>query len=165
MKKMFKLVVFLTGFFTIFVFNFSTLQAELIGPTRSLKATAEGHGQLTVFSEPPGLSVKLDGIFVGQTPIRIKALDTGAHQLQVAESVTEIYVEPGQTFHISLFKNKFIQFQAAKKEALEPSGAEKTSTSETAAPEPSPQQLRTKEKNRKAWERWMLFVNGSSGHF
>jgi len=165
MKKMFKLMVFLTGFFTIFVFNFSALQAELIGPTRSLKSTAEDPGQLTVFSEPPGLSIKLDGTLVGQTPMQIKAVDPGAHQLQVRESVTEIYVEPGQTFHISLFKNKFIQFQVAKKEELEPSGAEKTSTSETSAPEPSSQQLRTKEKNRKAWKRWMLFVNGSSSHF
>ena len=163
MKKMFKLVVFLTGFFTIFVFNFSALQAELIGPTRSLKSTAEDPGQLTVFSEPPGLSIKLDGTLVGQTPMRIKAVDPGAHQLQVRESVTEIYVEPGQTFHISLFKNKFIQFQVAKKEA---SGAGKTLTSETPAPpKPSSENLRTKKENRKAWERWMLFVNGSANHF
>ena len=165
MKKMLKLVVFLTGFFTLFVFNFSAPQAELLEPTRSLKATGGDTGQLTVFSEPPGLRVKLNGTLVGQTPMRIKAVDPGTHQLQVRESVTEIYIGPGQTFHISLFKNKFIQFQIAKKEAVEPSGAEKTSTSETWAPEPSSEQLRTKEENRKAWERWMLFVNGSSRHF
>ena len=165
MKKMYKLVVFLTGFFTIIFLNFSALQAGLIEPTRSLKATAEDPGQLTVFSEPPGLSIKLDGTFVGQTPMRINAVDPGTHQLQVGKSVTEIHVEPGQTFHISLFKNKFIQFQVAKKEALEPAGAGKTLTSPTAAPEPSSEHLRTKEENRKAWERWMLFVNGSSNHF
>lgn len=165
MKKMFKLVVFLTGFFTLFVFNFSAPQAELLEPTRSLKATAEYTGQLTVFSEPPGLRVKLNGTLVGQTPMRIKAVDPGIHQLQVRESVTEIYIGPGQTFHISLFKNKFIQFQVAKKDAAEPSGAGKTLSPETSAPEPSSQNLRTKEKNHKAWERWMLFVNGSKNHF
>jgi hypothetical protein len=92
----------------------------LIAPTRSLKATAEDPGQLTVFSEPPGLNIKLDGKFVGQTPMRIKAVDPGTHQLQVGESVTDIYLEPGQPFHISLFKNKFIQFQVAKKKHQKP---------------------------------------------
>lgn len=162
MKKMYKLMAILTGFFTIIVLNFSALQAGLIEPTRSLKATAEDPGELTVFSEPPGLNIKLDGKFVGQTPMRINAVDPGAHQLQVGESVTEIYVEPGQPFHISLFKNKFIQFQVAKKETSE---AGKTFASETQAPKPSSGYLRTKEENRKAWERWMLFVNGSSNHF
>jgi hypothetical protein len=162
MKKMYKLAVFLTGFFTIIVLNFSALQAGLIEPTRSLKATAEDPGQLTVFSEPPGLNIKLDGKFVGQTPMRINRVDAGIHQLQVGESVTEIYVKPGQPFHISLFKNKFIQFQVAKKEA---SGAGKELTAETPAPQPSSGHLKTKEENRKAWERWMLFVNGSSNHF
>jgi hypothetical protein len=165
MKKMYKLVVFLTGFFTIIVLNFSTLQAGLIEPTRSLKATAEDPGQLTIFSEPPGLNIKLDGTSVGQTPMRINAVDPGNHQLQVGESVTEIDIEPGQSFHISLFKSKFVRFQVTKKEASETSGVGNTLTSETAAPDPSSEHLRTKEENRKAWERWMLFVNGSSKHF
>jgi len=162
MKKMYKLALFLTGFFTIIVLNFSAVQAGLIEPTRSLKATAENPGQLTVFSEPRGLNIKLDGKSVGQTPMRINAVDPGTHQLQVGESVTGIYVEPGQPFHISLFKNKFIQFQVAKKEASE---AGKTLTSETPAPERSSEHLKTKKENRRAWERWMLFVNGSSKHF
>ena len=165
MKKMYKLLVYLTSFFTIIFFNFSALQAELIEPTRSLKATAEDPGNLTVFSEPPGLSIKLDGTFVGQTPMRINAVDPGTHQLQVGKSVTDIYIEPGQTFHISLFKNDFIQLQVAKKEALEPSDTKKRLTSPTPASQSSSKHLRTKEENRKAWERWMLFVNGSSNHF
>lgn len=165
MKKMYKIAVFLTGFFSIIVLNFSALQAGLIEPSRSLKAAAEDPAQLTVFSEPPGLSIKLDGTFVGQTPMRMNAVDPGTHQLKVGDSATEIYVEPGQAFHISLFKNKFIQFQVAKKEASEPSGAGKTSTSKIPAPQPSAEHLRTKEENRKAWERWMQFVDGSLKHF
>jgi hypothetical protein len=162
MKKMHKLGIFLTGFFTIIVVNYSTLQAELIEPSRPLKSTAEDTGQLTVFSEPPGLNIKLDGALVGQTPMRMNAVDAGTHQLKVGESVTEIEVIPGQAFHISLFKNRFIQFQVARKKVSE---AGKISTPATAVPEPSVENLRTKEENRKAWERWMLFVNGSSNHF
>ena len=165
MKKYFELIVLLTVFFTIFVFNFATLQAELIEPSRSLKTTAEGPGRLTVFSEPPGLTVKLDGITVGQTPTRIKEVEPGIHQLQVSESVTEIYMEPGKTFHISLFRNRFIQFQVEKKEPLEPSGAKNLTTPQTSAPKPSSLQLRTEKENREAWERWMRFVNGSAKHF
>ena len=46
MKKMFKIMAILTGFFTIIVLNFSALQAGLIEPTQSLKATAEDPGQI-----------------------------------------------------------------------------------------------------------------------
>jgi hypothetical protein len=162
MKKMHRLVVFLAGFFTIIMLNYSTLQAELIEPSRSLKSTAEDPGQLTVFSEPQGLDIELDGTFIGQTPMRMNAVDAGTHQLQVGESITEIKVKPGQAFHISLFKNRFIRFQVARKEASE---AGKISTPATVTPEPSAEHLRTKEENRKAWERWMRFVNGSSNHF
>ena len=162
MKKMRTLLVFLTGFFTIIVLNYSALQAELIEPSRSLKSTAEDTGQLTVFSEPPGLNIKLDGTLIGQTPMRVNAVDAGTHQLQVGKSSTEIKVKPGQAFHISLFKNRFIQFQVARKEASE---AGKIATPAPVAPQPSAENLRTKEENRKAWQRWMNFVNGSSNHF
>jgi hypothetical protein len=138
------------------------LQAELIEPSRSLKSTAEETSELTVFSEPPGLNIKLDGTLIGQTPMRINAVDAGTHQLQVGQSSTEIKVKPGQAFHISLFKNRFIRFQVARKEAPE---AKKKSPPTSVAPAPSAENLRIKEENRKAWERWMNFVNGSSNHF
>ena len=165
MKKIYKLMVLLTGFFAIIFLNFSAPQAGLIEPTQSLKSAAEGPAQLTVFSEPPGLSIKLDGKFVGQTPMRIDVVNPGSHELKVGESVTEIYVAPGQTYHISLFKKKFIQFQVAKKNAGAPSDTGNTSATNTPAPEPSPEYLRTKKENRKAWERWMQFVDGSQRHF
>ena len=44
MKKIYKLALFLTGFFTIIVFNLSSLQAGLIEPTRSLKAKKKEAG-------------------------------------------------------------------------------------------------------------------------
>jgi hypothetical protein len=165
MKRFSKIMVILTGFFAISLFNSAVLQAELIEPTRTLKKTPEDPGQLTVFSEPPGLVVKIDGTPVGQTPLRIQEVAPGAHRLQVRESVTEIYLEPGVTFHISLFKNKFVQFQVVKKEPVKRSEANEYPKTETWAPGSSPEQLKTKEEGRKAWERWVQFVNGSSRHF
>ncbi len=165
MRQLFQIMAILTGFFAISFVNSAVLQAELIEPTRTLKKTPDAPGQLTIFSEPPGLVVKIDQTPVGQTPLRIKEIAPGTHRLQVSDSATEIHLEPGMTFHISLFKNKFIQFQAVKKEPMEPTEAEPYPKTATWAPEPSPEQLKTKENNRKAWDRWVQFVNGSSRHF
>ncbi len=165
MKKYSKIMVILTCFFAISLFNSAGLQAELIEPTRTLKKTSEDPGKLTVFSEPPGLTVKIDGTPVGKTPLRIQEIAPGGHRLQIKDSITEINLEPGMTFHISLFRNKFIQFQVAKKESGQPSESDPNPKNETWAPKPSPGQLKTKEQNRKAWDRWVRFVNGTTGHF
>ena len=165
MKNILKILVILTGFFVISLCNSAVLQAEKIEPTRTLKKTSEEPGQLTVFSEPPGLAVKIDGTPVGQTPMRIQEVAPGSHRLQVSNSVTEINLEPGRAFHISLFRNKFIQFQVMKKEPIHQSESQPDPKTATWAPELSPEQLKTKEQNHKAWERWVHFVNGSSRHF
>ena len=72
MKKFSKIMVILTGFFAISLFNSAVLNAEMIEPTRTLKKTSADPGQLTVFSEPPGQVVKIDGAPVGKTPLRIQ---------------------------------------------------------------------------------------------
>ena len=165
MKRFLKLMILLTGYFTLFLLNPGVPQSELIEPTRTLQGTNEGTGQLTVFSEPPGLPVKLNGKLIGQTPTRVQEINSGFYQLQVRESAVEIYIKPGKVFHISLFKDKFIKFQVAKKKSEKQPTAEKFPKSETWTPQPSPEEIRTKEQNRQAWERWMQFVNGSSKHF
>ena len=165
MKKYPKIMVIITGFFAISLFSSAGLQAELIEPTRTLKKTSEEPGQLTVFSEPPGLAVKINGTPVGQTPLRIQEVAPGTHRLQIRGSITEINLEPGMTFHISLFRNKFIQFQVAKKESGQTSETNPNPRTETWAPKASPEQLKIKEQNRKVWDRWVRFVNGSSRHF
>ena len=142
-----------------------TSTAELIEPSRSLKSASGGPGQLTIFSEPPGMEVKLDGTSVGSAPIRIKTLNPGVHRLQVGESATEITIESDQTLHISLFRNRFIQFQVTENQRAPASAAGGPSKTERRIPETSSQQIRVKEENRKAWERWMQFVDGRSKHF
>ena len=165
MKIYLKRIVFGVVFFAVFGFNLVVPQAELIEPSRSLKTASGGPGHLTVFSEPPGLDVKLDGASIGSAPIRVKALEPGIHRLQVGDSVTDIYIEPGQTFHISLFRNRFIKFEVAQQEAAASPDTNELSAVEQLGSEASPQQYKRKEENRKAWERWMQFVNGSSRHF
>lgn len=165
MKNFSKKMVILTALVAIFLIISTGLKAELIEPTRTLSKTPDDPGQLTVFSEPPGLGVKIDGTPVGQTPLRIQEVAPGTHRLQIRNSVTEIDLEPGMTFHVSLFRNKFIKFQVEKKETGQTSETHPSQKTETWSPEPSPEQVKTKEQNRKAWERWVQFVNGSSRHF
>ena len=147
------------------MFRLAPLPAELIEPSRTLKSATGGPGQLTVFSEPPDLLVKLDGTPVGQTPVRLQEVNPGNHQLQVKQSVTEITIESGKTFHISLFRGKFIRFEVAEEESLGASEGNALPESEIPAQQTSPEHSRIKKENRKAWERWMQFVNGSQNHF
>lgn len=165
MRGLLKSMVFLLGFLVIFLLNLVVPQAELIEPTRNLKGSAEAQSRLTVYSEPPGLAVKLDGAPVGQTPMRIQKVEPGIHRLQVRESVAEIYVEPGKTVHISLFKNEFIHFSVTEKEPLRPPENKTPSQDKSWTPKPSAEEIRTKAENRAAMERWMRFVNGTSRFF
>ena len=150
---------------TFFGFSWVVSHAELIEPSRTLKASSGNPGHLTVFSEPPGQIVKLDGVNVGAAPIRIKALDPGPHNLQVGKSATEIYIEPDKTFHISLFRERFIQFQVAREGSITPSSTDASSSVKKHSSKQPTQQFRTNEANRKAWQRWMRFIDGSLNHF
>ena len=151
---------------SFFGFSWIDSQAELIEPSRSLKPSSSGNpGHLTVFNEPPDLNVKLDGISIGTAPIRIKALDPGPHNLQVGESTTEIYIESDQTFHISLFRDRFIQFQVGSEKPITSPRTDASTSIEKHVSGQPPQQFRTKEADRKAWQRWMRFVDGSLNHF
>ena len=165
MKTYLKLTVFFVVFCTFFGFNLVSLQAEKIEPSRSLKSQSGGPGRLTVFSEPPGQDVKLDGVSVGPAPVRIKSVEPGIHQLQVGKSVTEIYIAPDQTFHISLFRNRFIQFEVASEQGSATAGTDDSSKLERHTSEAPPSRFSTEAKNRDAWYRWMRFVNGTTKHF
>ena len=165
MKKYSKKTAFIVMLICIIGFAWVTVQAELIEPSRSLKSTSGGPGSLTVFSEPPGQDVKLDGSSVGSTPIRLKTLDPGIHRLQVGGAATEIYIEAGQTFHISLFRDRFIKLDVTQNQAAASTDTGGTSAVDRRTSQEPPQQFSTSEENRKAWKRWMQFVDGTSKHF
>jgi len=115
MKKLTKItIVFVFGFAFLLVYS-PAWSSELIKPTRALDSTGEKPGKLSVFSEPPGLEVRLEGTIVGNTPILLDEVEPGSHRLRVKDSETDISIEPGKTLQISLYKDKFILIPATDK--------------------------------------------------
>jgi hypothetical protein len=87
----------------------STFSSELLEPTRTLRSASEAPGQLSVFSEPPELPVRMDGREIGVTPIVGFKVEAGVHELTVTGVTKEIYILPGQSLKLSLHKNTFIE--------------------------------------------------------
>ena len=104
-------------FLLLLIANLSAA-ADLIGPSRTLKTAANEPANLDVLSEPPNLDVTLDDTFIGKTPIFLPDVKPGTYQLRVRDSETTIYVEPGSTLRISLFKGEFINIPVKKAEPV-----------------------------------------------
>ncbi|WP_048149161.1 PEGA domain-containing protein [Palaeococcus ferrophilus] len=74
------------------------------GENRELSVTlTPAFGHLTVYSDPPGADVYVDGAFVGATPLEDYKLSTGQHELKVVkegyeEYSTNITITAGKTF-------------------------------------------------------------------
>jgi hypothetical protein len=116
------------------VFLLSALSpAELIEPTRGLKDSAQKPGNLSVFSEPPGLQVFLNSSFMGKTPARLQNLEPRDYKLRIGDAETQIHIRSEQTQHVSFFKGNFIIIPLVQKKPFKmPSFLEK------ADPEPAP---------------------------
>jgi len=136
------------------------LGGELIPPTRTLQGTEQTPGTMSVLSEPPGLNVFWDGSNIGKTPVRYKKVRPGYHTLQVKDAETDVYLGPGKTLQISLFKGSFIMIPTEEKEVeKQPSPAEEPLT------EPSTMVRRPKEPRERDLSLWERYVNGSSPLF
>ena len=92
----------------------------LIEPTRTLEPGGEKTGNLSVYSEPPGLDVSLDGEKIGKTPIQLKAVKAGYHVLRVRDVESEIYIRSGKNLRLSLYKGSLIEIHRDSKEARPP---------------------------------------------
>ena len=90
--------------------------SELIEPTRTLNSAGKNPGKLSVFSEPPGLDVALDGDGIGKTPIISKVVASGTHGLRVNGEETEIYIGPGKDLRLSLHSGSFIEIPEERKD-------------------------------------------------
>ncbi|MGB5745966.1 MAG: PEGA domain-containing protein [Desulfobacterales bacterium] len=113
----------------------------MIRPTRALDSTGEKLGKLSVFSEPPGLEVALEGTLIGKTPIFVDEVKPGSHRLRIKNSETDITIEPGKTLQISLYKDKFILIPAAdKKPPKQPEPVETDLTKSKPPPPPAEEQ-------------------------
>jgi hypothetical protein len=82
--------------------------AELIEPSRNLDAGSNELGRIWVFSEPPGLSVRIDGKEVGVTPIVSREIEAGGHTVRVADNSTEVQVPPGEGVRLSFFRGQIL---------------------------------------------------------
>jgi len=157
MKKLTKItIVFVFGLFLL-VYSLAW-SSELIKPTRALDSTGEKLGKLSVFSEPPGLEVTLEGAIIGKTPIFLDEVKPGTHRLQVKNSETDVTIEPGKTLQISLYKDKFTLIPATDKiPPKQPETAEANLTKSKPAPLPAEEQ---RPKELSPIERYRLL-----GHF
>jgi len=166
MKVNFKLIFFVV---VVYISQFAFLlsaSAELVEPTRIFGEQAETTSRLTILSEPPGLKISLDGKGLGKTPAFMLEVKPGIYNLRIKNSEIEIYLKPGETFKISLFKNEFVQIPVEVKTPEHKLELEQQR--DISAPEPvkpTPEEVRSQENRDRAKERWMRFVDRSSPSF
>jgi hypothetical protein len=122
----------------LFLFlNNLTFASDLIEPTRTLDGMGHKAGKLSVFSEPPRLSVKMDGSVIGETPVELQAVEPGVHVIRVKGSEIEIYVKPGKSVKLSWFKGTFIEIPVEVKESRNQQKEEKKEVPQKEKPEQS----------------------------
>jgi hypothetical protein len=118
MKVLSKILIFFL-FGSVFLLVYSLAwSSDLIEPTRTLSGTGLNVGQLSVFSEPQGLEVTLDGKKIGKTPVFSQKVEPGVRVLLVKNAEAKIYVAPAQDLRLSLYKGSFIEIPAETKEVL-----------------------------------------------
>lgn len=118
MESILKLRVVLNVGFLLLLINNLSFTSDLLEPTRTLSGTGASVGKLSVFSEPQGLEVTLDGKKIGKTPVFSQKVAPGVHVLLVKNAETEICVAPAQNLRLSLYKGSFIEIPAETKEVL-----------------------------------------------
>jgi hypothetical protein len=128
--KLISLGVFLVFLFVAVPFSVS---GELIEPTRTLESLQNKIGNISVFSEPPGLDVFLNNSKIGKTPIISMEVEAGTHILKIEDSEKEIYVVSGKSLQLSLYKGTFIEIQ----EKETPQKQEETATKKQKVAEPA----------------------------
>jgi hypothetical protein len=133
---------------------------ELIPPTRTLQEPGRTSGGLTVFSEPPQLEVYLDGKKVGETPVWLRHVKAGFHKLRVEHSQTDIYLEPGGSVQLSLYKGSFITVAREKKGGEIETGAQSKRPTEARKAVAAPGEQQGTDLTP-----WEKFVNGTLRHF
>ncbi len=160
--RMFSKSTVISAFFLscLFLVTSWSLGGELIAPTRTLGRATETPGKLIVVSEPPGLEVYLDEAHIGETPLLLKDVKPGLHKLRVKHEETDILVESGGTFRISLFKGSFVNIPKPEKVEVkhpEPLQRQPTEARRTVG--------YPNEERQKDLTSWDLFVNGSQPFF
>lgn len=105
---------------------------------RALEGENQQPGRLSIFSEPPGLGVRLDGKTIGKTPLTIDSISQGTHILRVENKETKITIDPGEARRVSFFKDAFVELPAEKKVSREaPKAAEEQAVHVSGSQQPA----------------------------
>jgi hypothetical protein len=137
MKRLTNIKSLIAAGLLFLLMNPITVASDLIEPTRTLSSPAENTAELSVFSEPDGLDVDLDGASIGKTPVVGLKVEPGSHVIRLQGVRTEIDTEAGEAIRLSWFKGTFIQIPAQKEEGLPEQSEEKKKTLQTKSSERS----------------------------
>ena len=130
----------IAGFLLLLTYNLS-FASDLIEPTRTLSGMGHNVGKLSVFSDPPGLDVRINGTSVRENPVEIQAVEPGVHVIQVKDSEIEIYVNPGKSIKLSWFKGAFIEIPVEVEEDRKQQNEEKKEVPQKEKPEQSAKKM------------------------
>ncbi|NIS69671.1 MAG: PEGA domain-containing protein [Proteobacteria bacterium] len=133
----------------------------MIPPTRSLQGTEALPGRLTIVSEPSGLEVILDGSTIGRTPIWLRPVEPGSHELKIEQAETDIRLDPGKIVRISSFKGSFVMVSEEIDKETQPE-EERQPKALKAGREPP---FARAEETTADLTPWEGFLNRSSLHF
>jgi len=116
--------------------------SEKIAPTRTLDGRAQP-GQLSVFSEPPGLEITLNGKSAGMTPLHEIAIAGGIHTLKIENTQTTITITSGEVRQLSYFKGKFVDIPVPVNDPEETPSVDQQTSRREALPESAPEKEET----------------------
>jgi hypothetical protein len=97
--------------------------------------------------------VFLDGSPIGRTPVRLKQVTPGQHELRVSRGTTDVFVVSGKPLTLSYFKGNFVLVPEERPSAPEKPAPETKRT-------PPPEEPKTKDLD--SWDR---FINRTSPNF
>ena len=132
-----KMTGFLIAGVLLLLINSLPFASDLIEPTRTLSGMGHKAGKLSVFSEPPGLEVKMDGTVIGETPVELRAVEPGVHVIHVKGSEIEIYVKPEKSVKLSWFKGDFIEIPVEAEQDRKQQNGDKKEAPKKERPEQS----------------------------
>lgn len=105
-------------------------RGDLIAPTRALEGESSKMGKLSIYSEPQGLSVFLDGQLIGETTIQMKSVVQGRYDLQIESTKTIIFIKPGGSHRYSYREGFFFEVKAKETKVQNEPDTAKTETAQ-----------------------------------
>jgi len=141
---------------------------DLIPPSRTLETAEQVPGEVSLFSEPPGLEVFINKESAGLTPARGISLNPGIHSLQIEKAELEFEIGSSQHVQFSFFNGQIIKIPDPEPPPVIDKQAAAESMEKPAVeprPQPAKAQSTRRQKSTSGLSSWDLFINGSSGHF